>query len=113
MTPPLAPLTSLGGGPPEEDRLLIRALRVEVRQALARLNADDEGNDPARVRQVIRDCIEAHQRRAFSTTNTPRLIDPHAAEQRVLGTSLRHVSPKHERRQWPQSYVVGPLGTAS
>src|SRR6266568_3277987 len=32
---------------------------------------------------------------------------------RVLGTSLRHVSPKHERRQWPQSYVVGPLGTAS
>jgi len=88
MTPPLAPLTSLGGGPPEEDRLLIRALRVEVRQALARLNADDEGNDPARVRQVIRDCIEAHQRRAFSTTNTPRLIDPHAAEQALVADFL-------------------------
>ena len=88
MTPPIEPLTSLGGGPPEEDRLLIRALRVEVRQALARLNADDEGNDPARVRQVIRDCIEAHQRRAFSTTNTPRLIDPHAAEQALVADFL-------------------------
>ncbi len=88
MTPPIEPLTSLGGGPPEEDRLLIRALRVEVRQALARLNADDEGNDPARVRQVIRDCIEAHQRRAFSTTNTPRLIDPQAAEQALVADFL-------------------------
>ena len=88
MTPPIEPLTSLGGGSPEEDRLLIRALRVEVRQALARLNADDEGNDPARVRQVIRDCIEAHQRRAFSTTNTPRLIDPHAAEQALVADFL-------------------------
>ena len=88
MTPPIEPLISLGGGPPEEDRLLIRALRVEVRQALARLNADDEGNDPARVRQVIRDCIEAHQRRAFSTTNTPRLIDPHAAEQALVADFL-------------------------
>jgi hypothetical protein len=28
-------------------------------------------------------------------------------------TSLRHVSPKHERRQRPQSHIVGPLGTAS
>jgi len=88
MTPPIEPLISLGGGPPEEDRLLIRALRVEVRQALARLNADDESNDPARVRQVIRDCIEAHQRRAFSTTNTPRLIDPHAAEQALVADFL-------------------------
>ena len=31
----------------------------------------------------------------------------------VVKAALRHVSPKHERRQRPQSHVVGPLGTAS
>ena len=31
----------------------------------------------------------------------------------VVKTALRHVSPKHERRQRPQSHIVGPLGTAS
>jgi hypothetical protein len=31
----------------------------------------------------------------------------------VVKTALRHVSPKHERRQLPQSHVVGPLRTAS
>ena len=125
MTPPIEPLTSLGGGPPEEDRLLIRALRVEVRQALARLNADDESNDPARVRQVIRDCIEAHQRRAFSTTNTPRLIDPHAAEQALVADFLgfgaleRYLRASRVEeigivgpgRDWVRSYTLRVLRT--
>ena len=30
----------------------------------------------------------------------------------VVKTALRHVSPKHERRQRPLSRVIGPLGTA-
>ena len=80
MTTTIDPPTTLDVGPPEEDRPLIRALRIQVRQALARLSADDEQNDPARIRQLIRDCIDNHQRRAFSTTNTPRLVDAPAAE---------------------------------
>jgi pilus assembly protein CpaF len=88
MTTTVEPPTRLGGGPPEEDRPTIRALRLEVRQALAHLNAEDEGNDPARVRQVICERIEAHQRRAFSTTNTPRLIEAQAAEQVLVADFL-------------------------
>ncbi|MGI9145807.1 MAG: hypothetical protein ACR2IK_04545, partial [Chloroflexota bacterium] len=101
MTTTVEPPTSLGGGPPEEDRPTIRALRLEVRQALVHLNSDDESNDPARVRQVIRECIEAHQRRAFSTTNTPRLIDAQAAEQALVADFLGFGALEH--------YLQAPL----
>jgi len=82
------PRASLDGWPPEEDRPIIRRLRLEVREALGRLSGDDEGSDPARVRRLIRECIEAHQRRAFSTTNTPRLIDAQAAERALVADFL-------------------------
>src|SRR5947209_15668398 len=82
------PRTSLDGWPPDEDRPVIRKLRLEVRQALGRLTGDDERGDPARVRQLIRECIDAHQRRAFSTTNTPRLIDAQAAERALIADFL-------------------------
>lgn len=82
------PRAGLDGWPPEEDRPTIRKLRLEVRQALGRLSGDDERGDPARVRQLIRECIEAHQRRAFSTTNTPRLIDAQAAERALVADFL-------------------------
>jgi pilus assembly protein CpaF len=94
MTASLAPPTTLepgvrmDGWPPEEDNPVIRRLRPEVRQALGRLSGDDERGDPARVRQLIRECIDAHQRRAFSTTNTPRLIDAQAAERALVADFL-------------------------
>ena len=88
MTTTIDPPTTLDAGPPEEDRPIIRALRIQVRQALARLSADDEQNDPARIRQLIRDCIDNHQRRAFSTTNTPRLVDAPAAERALVDDFL-------------------------
>jgi pilus assembly protein CpaF len=88
MTTTIDPPTTLDAGPPEEDRPLIRTLRIQVRQALARLSADDEQNDPARIRQLIRDCIDLHQRRAFSTTNTPRLVDAPAAERALIDDFL-------------------------
>lgn len=94
MTITLAPPTTsergvgTDGWPPEEDRPIIRRLRLEARQALARLSGDDERGDPARVRQLIREGIDAHQRRAFSTTNTPRLIDAQAAERALVADFL-------------------------
>jgi pilus assembly protein CpaF len=84
----LEPRVRMDGWPPDEDRPVIRRLRPEVRQALGRLSGDDERGDPARVRQLIRECIDAHQRRAFSTTNTPRLIDAQAAERALVADFL-------------------------
>jgi pilus assembly protein CpaF len=67
---------------------MIRRLRLEVRQSLGLLGSDDDHSDLSRVRQLIRDCIESHQRRAFSTTNTPRLIDARAAERALVADFL-------------------------
>jgi pilus assembly protein CpaF len=99
----------LDGWPPEEDRPVIRRLRLEVRQALGRLSGDDERTDPARVRQLIRECIEAHQRRAFSTTNTPRLIDAHAAE-RALVADFLGFGALERYMQAPNVEEIGMVG---
>ncbi len=82
------PGVSMDGWPAEEDRPVIRRLRLEVRQAIGRLSGDDEQGEPARVRQLIRACVDAHQRRAFATTNTPRLIDAQAAERALVADFL-------------------------
>ena len=79
---------SLDGWPPEADQPIVRRLRHDVRQALSRLSGDEEHSDPARVRQLIRDYIETYQRRAFSTTNTPRLIVARAAERALIADFL-------------------------
>jgi pilus assembly protein CpaF len=112
MTTTIEPPTTLDSGPPEEDRPLIRALRAEVRQALARLNADDEQSDPARIRQLILDCIETHQRRAFSTTNTPRLIEPHAAERALVADFLGFGALERylQAQTVEEIGIVGPSG---
>ena len=106
----LEPRASLDGWPPEEDRPIIRKLRLEVRQALGRLSGDDERGDPARVRQLIRECIEAHQRRAFSTTNTPRLIDAQAAERALVADFLGFgVLERYLQAPWVEEIgIVGP-----
>lgn len=112
MTATVEPPSSVAGGVSDEDRPIIRALKAEVRQALARLDADDERNDPARIRQVIHSCVEGHQRRAFSTTNTPALVDARAAEQLLIADFLGFgVLERYLQAPFVEEIgVVGPSG---
>ena len=88
IAPHLAPVPD----PDEDDRPIIRRLRAEVRERLAQLDAERPTSLPiesdARIRLVVHEVVDAYQRRALSTTNTPRLADPVAAERELLARRL-------------------------
>ncbi len=77
----------------EDDGPLVRQLAREIRAAIAKLeDAEGEPLGPARIRQLIAQHLEQHERRARTTTNTPRLADPAAAEQ-ALAAELFGAGP--------------------
>src|SRR6266851_65565 len=105
-----APVLATFAGVPDEDRPIVRELRQRVRQELARLDDDKQTVDDPRIRQVIREQIESHQRRAFSTTNTPRLVDAAAAERALIADFLGRgpLEPYLEDPRIEEVGVVGP-----
>jgi pilus assembly protein CpaF len=69
----------------EDDGPIIRQLAREIRAAIAQLeDAEGEPLSPARIRQLITQHLEQYERRARTTTNTPRLVDPAAAEHALV-----------------------------
>jgi len=78
--------------PDEDDRPIIRLLRPQVRERLAQMDADDgqavELENEARVRLVVHEVVDAYQRRALTTTNTPRLAEPQQAEAWLISDQL-------------------------
>jgi pilus assembly protein CpaF len=64
----------------EDDAPIIRQLAREIRASIAQLeNAEGEPLSAARIRELIAHSLEQHERRARTTTNTPRLVDQAAA----------------------------------
>ncbi len=78
--------------PDEDDRPIIRRLRRQVRERLAQLDAESgpalELENEARVRHIVHEVVDTYQRRTLSTTNTPRLTDPEAAEKALISDLL-------------------------
>lgn len=79
----------------EDDRPIIAQLRQVARRDVERLLAEADPDDAAdsaqieaRIRQLVRDQVEGYQARARTTTNTPRLVDPAAAERALLADFL-------------------------
>jgi pilus assembly protein CpaF len=76
----------------EDDRPLIRLLRKQVRERLAQLDAESgpgvDLENEARVRLIVHEVVDAHQRLALTTTNTPRLADAEAAERELVSDQL-------------------------
>lgn len=88
-TMPTANAKGLASG----DRAIERVLREEVRAAVDRLLGEQHlltpgPDDEERIRVLIRDHVEAYQRRAV-TTNAPLLADPEAIEKRLFDGLLR------------------------
>ena len=84
-----SPWSRRGGSSSEAER----ALRVEVRAAVARLLSERQwltptAADEARIRAVIHDHVTAYQRHAASA-NTGVLPDPEAVEQRLFDSLMR------------------------
>jgi pilus assembly protein CpaF len=80
------------GGTDEDDRSIVRLLRKHMRERLAQVNAEGtagvELENEARVRLVAHEVVDAYQRLALTTTNTPRLLDPQAAERSLVSDQL-------------------------
>src|ERR1051326_3330347 len=78
--------------PEEDDRPIIRLLRNQLRERLAQLDAETQSSidleNEARVRLLAHEIVDAHQRVALTTTNTPRLADPEAAEKELVSDQL-------------------------
>jgi MinD-like ATPase involved in chromosome partitioning or flagellar assembly len=76
----------------DDDRPITRLLRRQLRERLAQMDADGgptiEIENEARVRLVAREIVEDYQRRALSTTDTPRLADAEAAEKELVSDQL-------------------------
>lgn len=83
----------------EDDGPLVAHLRQATRRAVAELlagadadEAADAGRIEARIRALVHDQVEAYQNRARTSTNTPRLADPAAAE-RALTSDFIGLGP--------------------
>ncbi|MBV9598790.1 MAG: CpaF family protein [Chloroflexi bacterium] len=64
----------------EDDAPILRQLAREIRTTIAQLeDAEAEPLGPTRLRQLIAQALEQHERRARTTTNIPRLVDAPAA----------------------------------
>jgi pilus assembly protein CpaF len=78
--------------PDEDDRPIIRLLRKQVRERLAQIDAESgpglDLENEARVRLIVHEVVDAHQRLALTTTNTPRLVDGDAAEKELISDQL-------------------------
>jgi pilus assembly protein CpaF len=78
--------------PDDDDRPIIRLLRKQVHERLAQADAESgpgvDLENEARVRLIVHEVVDAHQRLALTTTNTPRLVDPEAAEKELVSDQL-------------------------
>jgi pilus assembly protein CpaF len=76
----------------EDDRPIVRLLRKQLRERLAQMDAESDRDidleNEARVRLLAHEIVDAHQRLALTTTNTPRLVDPEAAERELVADQL-------------------------
>jgi len=103
--------------PDEDDRPIIRRLRKEIRERLAALDAENgptlESENEARSTLIVRDVVDTYQRRALSTTNTPRLARPGAAEKELLADLLGAgvLEMFMDNRNIEEIGVVGPERT--
>src|SRR5437870_3328358 len=78
----------------EDDTPIIRELRRQVRERLAEDDTNtnsvafDDAQNEARVHVVAHEVVDGYQRRALSSTNIPRLLDPATAERELVSDVL-------------------------
>ena len=98
--------------PDEDDRPIIRQLRKQVREHLADLDREGDGLDSdneVRIRLLVHETVDGYQQRALSTTNTPRLGDPVAAERELI-SDLLGMGPWQRFMDDPTIEEIGQVG---
>jgi pilus assembly protein CpaF len=106
-------LASEGPDDDEDDRPIVRMLRRQVQERMAEMDAVSgpatELENEARVRLVVHEVVDGHQRRALSTTNMPRLADAEAGE-RALVSDLLGAGPLQVFLDDPNVEEIGVTG---
>jgi pilus assembly protein CpaF len=97
----------------EDDTQIIRDLRRQLRERLAEDDADsvafDDAQNEARVHLVVHEVVDGYQRRALSSTNIPRLLDPVTAE-RELVSDVLGFGPLQRFMDDPEIEEIGVVG---
>jgi pilus assembly protein CpaF len=98
----------------EDDSPIIRELRKQLRERLAEDDANsgvslDDAQNDARVHLVVHEVVDGYQRRALSSTNIPRLLDPATAERELVSDVLGY-GPLQRFMDDPEIEEIGVVG---